>query len=119
MTIIDTQEITALTDNNELNGHAFLGTGSINTNTYYYYYAKSNEGVKMQKLNANSCTIIESTETPHIDTVIMDVAANKKDTLTYKLLANPLISLKSLSSKFYKIYIPEDSLTEDFLIDIK
>lgn len=120
VTIIDTQEITTLKDNNESSGHAFIGTGSVNTNTYYYYYAKSDDGVKMQKLNADKCTIIESsTETPHIDTVIMDVSKETKDTLAYKLLSNPIISLKSVISKSYKIYVPEGSLTEDFIIEME
>lgn len=118
MTIIDTQEIIPLKDDNSSNKHTYVGKDSVNTNTYYYYYVKSNNGFKKQKRKTNRCIIIASaTDTPHVDTVIMDVAADRKNTLAYKLLAKHLIRLKT--SKFYKIYVPEDSLTEDFIIEME
>jgi len=60
-------EIYSINDNIETNGRFFLGTGRIETTDYYYFYIKTDKGLKVEKLAATNTYIQETDEiTPRV-----------------------------------------------------
>ena len=54
------QTIYSVTNHTGIEGHFVLGTGSINTEMYYFYFEEGELGLRIGKLKASETEIIES-----------------------------------------------------------
>lgn len=60
------QKIFSLKPGNELSGKFVMGSGSIGSGSYYYFYVKESDGYILKKINAAQSILIESTSDPRI-----------------------------------------------------
>lgn len=115
-TVESSQELVNLKDNRDTKGNFFLGCGEIDTKQYYYFYYKTESGFKADKVSTDSCEIIYTDDTPHIDTISLQPVKEEYNLLTIE----PLLGLKTLlSPSQYKLYIPKGSITTDFAVDME
>lgn len=106
---VDTTEIYALNDNVGVQGKFFLGSGQVNSEPYYYYIEETDAGKHIGSISAKNAYICESnTETPRIE---MQRAFWKKYWIKWLFCINA-------SDTRYMIYIPENSVTTDFNVDL-
>ena len=128
--------IIALKDNNQTEGHFFLGCGSINNSNYYCYYTKTNDGdIEYNQISINDNVKLRycsNEEQPKVE-IYNQVAQTI-------LIKKPTISTSSLLSyiRYYKynvddvvdtsispynhqtiIYIPEGSIQQEYNIDLE
>lgn len=109
----DAKELIALQDNVSANGEFFLGSGSIDSENYYYYmYSIESGGLKQDKVSASSVTLFyleDANEKPRI------VEFEKE----YKGLLSIALNNAIKERSTYEIYIPKGSITEEISIDLK
>ncbi|MBQ8245809.1 MAG: hypothetical protein IJZ42_01635 [Lachnospiraceae bacterium] len=146
--MVASQEVIALQDNSSIQGHYFLGSGSINNREYYVYYYETEYGYKQNKLPLNDASqpvyikYIPQGITPHIDqySLVEYTTLVKKPSiwsslvgyLSYKdMEVGEIISRKAISqpiivtdSSFFdnyriEIHIPEGSIKEGYIIDLE
>lgn len=89
------EEIVSIEQNDGLSGAFVLGTGSVDEETEYYIYAKTDRGLVLYKLAAGESTyIVESDEVvPHVS-------------LVKEKWAGP----------YYIIYVPTGTITKEYKI---
>lgn len=106
---VDTTEIYALNDNVGVHGKFFLGSGQVNSEPYYYYIEETNAGKHIGSIRAKNAYICESnTETPRIEV---------QRALWNKYWIKWIFCLNASDTR-YMIYIPENSVTTDFNVDL-
>jgi hypothetical protein len=96
----------AISDNNNLNGMFFLGSGRVSDVLYYYYMYENDQGkYRVGKWSAEDAFLEFSDETPNIKVYTFSL----KD------------SLWGFCSKQRNAYItiPEGSITQNFAIDLQ
>lgn len=104
------QTIVNLKDNRDIKGQFFMRRGYIDTEAYYYYYYITDTGsYRENKIRADKCEIVYTNSTPHIEIY----QTPDENLLNYWLLY--LLE----SDEYYKIYVPEGSITDDFSIDME
>ena len=54
--------ILSIKQDNSVNGHFILGTGSIQDVQYYFYYYNTDKGIKLDKVKSDKSYIIETDE---------------------------------------------------------
>ena len=135
--VIETIDLVALSDNNLTNGNFFLGSGSVNNSTYYFYYSETEHGLKLNKLNADFDDVYikycSENDKPRIE------KENAKTTYEYSLRNKPgfwnldiysywyyynyknddIVEEKEHEEIRYLIYVPEGSIKTDFTIDMQ
>lgn len=100
-------ELVSLRDSDGLHGSFFLGTGSIGSTEYYFYYKKVGEGFKPGKIEVdNNVTVFEKKRNDGL----LKVYETR--------LANGLLWIFGLTSseRSFEIMIPEGSLKQNFVI---
>lgn len=108
-TLVETKEITALNDDSAISGHFYLGSGYVNEKKRYYFFEETDKGKHMDSVDADSSYIIESdTEQPRIE-----VYPPKFKSKWLYLFAMEFADTE------YKIYIPENSITTEFKVDLE
>ncbi len=143
--VVDSSEIVALQDTSSVSGSFFLGSGSVNNNDYYVFYIDTESGYKREKINADSDSapvyikyITSDNEVPHIDSYDIRVRKTlKADPRWFSVFASgkyrsfnvgDVISEEetwyytdehSPDDFRYEIYIPEGSIQENYVIDLK
>lgn len=106
----ETIEITALKDNSELHGSFYLGSGSIDEETYYYFMTETNKGKKMDKVSTKDAYLNEGeTENTYIEVY---------DLVFTNSIAKFLFG-ESSGYDEYIFYIPENSVTTEFNVDME
>lgn len=105
-------ELVAVKDNSSINGSFFLGNGTINEDQYYYYLTETSKGIVQQKINIDKNIVylryIKEGETPRLEEQ------------TTRCESDVLYFLSSWTTKTeYYFYIPEGSITNDFVIDLE
>lgn len=106
---VNTTEIYALNDNIGAQGKFFLGSGHVNGDAYYYYIEETDVGKHIASIPANNAYICESnSETPRIE---MQQMCWEKSWVKWILITNWFETR-------YMIYIPENSVTTDFNVDL-
>ena len=102
-------QICALSDNTNTKGLFILGSGSVDSEMYYYYLTKNeNNGKKMEKIKYSQAVLFDDkTKQPRI------VEVQKRS-------SNPLVRFFFITeSKEYEIHIPPKSIKYDFNVDLK
>ncbi len=135
--VIETTNLIALSDNNITNGNFFLGSGSINNSTYYFYYSETEHGLKLKKLNADlDKTYIKycsENDKPRIETenerIIYEYVLKEKpnfwsfDVFSYghylKYEIGDVVEENEFNEIRHIIYVPEGSIKTDFSIDME
>lgn len=108
-TVAETKEITALNDSSTASGQFFLGSGQVDGTMKYYFVENTEKGKHVDSVSAKNAYIIESnTEKPRIE---LHKPYFKNKWLWW--IASPMQGFE------YRIYIPEDSITTDFNVDLE
>lgn len=102
-------EISALKDNNNMSGNFFIGIGYIDEEMNYYYVENTEKGKIVKKIDANNVYIVEDNEEqPRIE----EYKAQFKNEKWLLIAAN-------CNNSYKKIYIPENSITNEYNIDLE
>ena len=106
-------ELVALEDGNGIHGSFYLGSGYVESDQYYYYLTETPKGITQSKINVNDNKVYlrpdEFTGTPYLVTQ------------KYKC-GNEFINFLAsgfLETTEYYFYIPPDSITYSYNIDLK
>ena len=106
-------ELVALEDGNGIHGSFYLGHGHVESNQYYYYLTKTPKGITQSKINVNQNEVYlrpdEFTGTPYF--VKQEYKCGNE---FINFLASGL-----LETTEYYFYIPPDSITYSYNIDLK
>lgn len=106
-------DIVALQDDLTIQGRTyFLRRGYIETDLSYYYLYKTSNGMKVGHIPAAECYINYSGGTPHIEKY-----KSKWDNDSYLWITLPSGAF-SFTPSYYKIYVPEGSIAEDYDINL-
>ena len=106
-------ELIALEDGNGIHGSFYLGHGYIDSHQYYYYLTETPKGITQSKIDINQNEVYlrpnEFTGTPYLVTQ------------KYKCENEFIYFLSSglLETNEYYFYIPPDSITYSYNIDLK
>jgi len=111
--IVETKEtihtLVSLGARASLEGKFFLGTGKVGENPRYYFMREEVGGYRMACVTTHNTLVIEdNNETPRVEKVRVVNKAIKPRFFKYD-------ENKHTS---YRIYIPENSITRDFKIDV-
>lgn len=105
-----TYEISALKDNSNVSGQSFIGTGFISENQYYFYMTETEKGKKMNKVRINDAYLNEGDYVPYVDVY----------SYRYKSkLARWLYGENKDENYEFVFFIPEDTITTEFNIDME
>ena len=97
------ESIVALNDNNMTNGRFYLRRGYIEEDLYYQYIVKlNNGGFKANKVRASNTVLFYDEENYRVEWY--------KQTRSWLYFKDEKI--------YHEIYIPEGSLTSDYLVDL-
>ena len=107
-----TQELVAIQDNRDIEGHGSFISRSVETNNYYYYLTETEKGIKLNKQLTNSSYIkyLEEEETPYIEIFTFDYK-NKK--------LNEIFWGPCVKNDEYIFHIPKDSVITEYKIDLQ
>ncbi|MEE0859370.1 MAG: hypothetical protein U0M12_07895 [Acutalibacteraceae bacterium] len=117
--------------NGEVSGNLFYTKGQENTEYYYYFMKWENDTIVPDKIKASDTKLkyIADGE-PRIDTYVYyeDTETEYSDEeifwLTYPSIVDPVIEEKQTKEKSYKIahyelYIPKNSVSHEYNIDLQ
>lgn len=108
--LTETIEITALNDNSAVSGHFYLGSGHIGEDVKYYFIEETEKGKHTNSVDADYSYIIESNnEKPRIEVYSPEFKNNR--VLRWFAV--------EMADKEYRIYIPENSITTEFSVDLQ
>lgn len=117
--------------NGEISGNLFYIKGQENTEHYYYFMKKEDDCLVSDKVKATDTKVKYITnEEPHIDTYVyyedtkIDYSDREIFWFTYSSIVDPVIEQKQseeLSYKvaYYELYVPKDSITQEYNIDLQ
>ncbi|MEN6553959.1 MAG: hypothetical protein ABFC34_13855 [Methanobacterium sp.] len=104
-TIKSTNQLICLQDNTQTNGSFFLGSGTIEDEQVFTFYVKQKYGYKLKYVNAKKAIIIYSNKAPKI---VKYLKQTKKTSIGY-----------DFPDSLVKIYIPYNSIQNNFQLDAK
>lgn len=107
---VETVEVISLNDNSDIEGSFFLGSGSVNEELVYYYAYKSDKGVTVGKVDADEVYINYTDEQPRLEEYRTNF---KSEFLKWSF------AYLGEDSCYYKLYIPEGSIIEEYKIDLE
>ena len=110
-----TDEIVALNDNFNTEGHFFLGTGNIENVSYYFFYKKTSTGGYVQdKVEVDDVVLYEidstTNEIPRIEWFKPEFKNKSWHLWTF---------VNSCDCTSANIYIPRGSIKTDYVLDLK
>lgn len=98
----------ALADNAAAGGHFYLGSGYSKEDLKYYYCFETGNGKKIESVSSDEALIVYSNETPRIERY----SARGFRTFWGYIFHIPC-------TEYYKIYVPEGTIQNQFVIDMK
>lgn len=98
-----TEYIVAMNDSNQTNGRFYARRGYIEENLYYQYMTKVGSGYKAGKVKADSTILYYTDDDFRVE--------------RYKKTRNWLWFEQE--AYYYKIYIPEGSITDEYSVDLQ
>lgn len=102
-------ELVALQDSTSVNGHFFLGTGSVDEVMKYYFYRKEGSGFRSDSADANNAVIFEdSPSTPYADFYM--------PAFKHKVSGWIAIPWKDRPTEFH---VPSGSILQNYTLDLK
>lgn len=99
-----TVKIVALNDNNMVGGRFYLRRGYFSEDLYYQYMKKEGSGFKAGKVKADKTTLYYDKN----ENYRVECYEKTKKWLWFED-----------SAYYYKIYIPEGSIAEDYIVDLE
>jgi len=105
-------ELVSLGDNTTLEGNFFLGTGSIDDEMYYFYYQKDGDGYSFGKTKAAKAVIYYSEDAPRID----DISCERLSRWSW--VFDP-VGCDLLYDMRDRIYVPEGTIKENYILDLQ
>ena len=109
LTHIETVEISALKDNSNVEGSFFLGTGSIEENSYYYFIKNTNKGKRMEKVLVDKSYINEGSDEAYVE-----IYKGK-----FSKFAQIMLFSEYGFDEEYIFYVPDNSVTTEFKVDME
>ena len=106
--LVSDTKITALKDNQNVNGNFYIMGGYVNEDLYYYYAAETDLGYKINKIMADNAYIKYTNEETHIQQYRGDFVNDKL-----------IIFGVPLYDDRYVIYCPDGTVTNEFNIDLE
>jgi len=106
----ETYEISAIKDNSNVSGNSFIGTGYVNESQYYFYILETKKGKKMHKVHIGDAYLNEGDYTPYVD--VYDYKYNSK-------FAQWLYGKNKYDDYEFVFFIPEDTVTTEFNVDME
>ncbi|MEK4824508.1 hypothetical protein NSS71_08115 [Niallia sp. FSL W8-0951] len=104
-------EIYALKDNSSINGRFFLGTGNVDGNQVYSFIKKEDGGKKVSSISVDSAIVYEGeNESPRIDAYDPHIKSK---------IARKLFGDMAFGDSKYKIYIPDNSMINEYKVDME
>lgn len=97
----------AFSNKSTVEGSFFLGSGYVSGDMNYYYISDFHEGKKMYRVGIDNVVLIESDAKPKIE---IHESRFKNKVIRYIFV--------NINSDLYKIYIPENSITYEFDVDL-
>ena len=91
-------------------GSFALGSGTIDSNPYYYFFVKTGNGVQLGKVNALKTRLVEEDGVPR---VICYESKCKSKLMHILLFANDLVK-----DHRYALYVPKGTIITDYNIDL-
>lgn len=106
------KEISAIEDNLTIQGKMYFRSGYINEDLYYYYMEVLSDGSKkMGKIKAEQTIIIENSDESKIEFY-------KSTKIVKDKLFGGLLTMSDTIYQ-YKLYVPSDTVINEFNIDLK
>lgn len=106
--VVSDTKIIALKDNQNINGKFYIIGGYIDEDLYYYYATETELGYKTEKIKADNAYIKYTDGETHVEKYNAEFAND-----TVNLFASPLCNSR------YIIYCPEDTVTNEFSVDLE
>ena len=106
--ITSTHSIVALKDNPNITGHFFLFSGYEDEELYYHYAEETELGIRTDKIHADNSYIIYENREPRIE----QYDATKFKHWWHYIYAVPL-------DTYYKIYVPEGTVSQEFKVNLE
>ena len=107
--VIDSsKELIALKDNSMINGKFFLGSGSVNGEMKYVAMVKDKNGYKMETYRVEDVYINEVDDNFRIE----EIGYEFKNENMYLFFGN-------IKNHTYRVYIPKDSVVQNYKIDLE
>lgn len=105
------KELVCLQDNSQVSGHGSVFYVKVETNEFYCYYYKTEDGgIKMGKVNAENAVIYQGDYEP----CIIEKTSVKKPINMSATTARWLLCTRKV---VYEIYVPEGTIVETFSLD--
>ena len=105
------QSISALEDNSTVKGNFYLGSGYVDEELKYYYMVSEQGGKKFSYAEADKAVIYEGYKKARVETY---TAVYKSDIAKFLFF-----SKDTPHSDQYKFYVPKDSVTNEYNVDLK
>jgi len=106
--LVESQNIVALKDSQNIDGRFYLMGGYVKEDLYYYYAKETEFGYKCDKIKANDSFVVYTDGHPKIETYI---STSFKHWWTY-IYAIPVHT-------HYSIYVPAGTVTNEYKIDLE
>lgn len=106
-----THQIVALKDNQGFEGHYYLFGGYSEDELTYNYAEQTPSGIKVNKLKAEDCYIVYTNEKPEIE--------EWSTTGGFKHWWHYIYAIPINGVEYYKIYVPEGSITTEYEVDLE
>lgn len=104
-----TTNIRSMSDVGSTSGEFFLGSGTIDSQPAFWYYADLGTHSELRQALASDAKVIETDGTPHVITYLVE-SSNKFLSLDRSVDEPPYI---------YEFYIPEGSIANNFELDAR
>ena len=103
----DTAKLVSLRDGDGISGHFFLGTGSIGTTQYYFFYKEAGQGYQPGKVTVTGNVMVFEEKRQ----------GGELKAYTYQFV-NPSLGWVAIDwqSQKYEFVIPEGSLKKNFVL---
>ena len=98
--------IYSLRNTDNISGSFFLGSGRIDSNEYYYMFAKNERGGYIRsKLPVNSCSLYQDSDTPYVRYQLITFRQNKWVSF---------IPFEWVENSSYDIHVPANTIIEKY-----
>ena len=106
--IVSDTKIIALKDNQNTNGNFYVMSGYVNEELYYYYATETELGFSIKKIDADNAYIKYANEEPHIEKYAGEFKNNIANIFGFPMCDDR-----------YIIYCPENTIANEFKIDLE
>lgn len=104
--VVESAEIMALKDSQNVYGAFYILGGSVGEDLCYYYAQNTENGITVNKISANECAIAYTEGTPRIE-------------ICKKIYKKKIWNRITLPEEFTVLYVPEGTVTTEFAVDME